>query len=114
MYQSPFAGLPEKQKNEKNKKLKRPLATSLAYSSTRRKFAILGQFEYSLKWPFSEMCRTRQTCRHSPSRLPSTRQTRRHLPKAIFEKNVNLLAKFARVMSESCKFGVSSRCLMKN
>jgi hypothetical protein len=41
-----------------------------------------------------------------------TRQTRRHSPKAIFEKNVTRLAKFARVTRESRKFGASSHCLV--
>ncbi len=56
---------------------------------------------------------TRQTRPHSPSHLPSTRQTRQHLPKAIFEKNVTRLDKFARVMGESREFGVSGHCLFK-
>jgi hypothetical protein len=43
-----------------------------------------------------------------------TRRTRRHLPKAIFEKNVTRLAKFARVIRESRKFGESSHCLVLN
>jgi hypothetical protein len=97
----------------------------LANSSARPKLAVLPN------WPFSEICktrqncwhspyhlpRTRQTCRHSPSRLPSTRQTRRHSPnrfarQANFEKNVTHLAKFAQVMSESREFGASSHCLI--
>jgi hypothetical protein len=41
-----------------------------------------------------------------------TRQTRRHSPNAIFEKNVTRLAKFARVLSESHKFGASGQCLI--
>ncbi len=56
--------------------------------------------------------RTRQTGGHSPSRLPSTRHTRRHLPKAIFEKNVTRLDKFAQVTCESCEFGVSGHSLI--
>jgi hypothetical protein len=36
-----------------------------------------------------------------------TRQTCRHLSKAIFEKNVTRLAKFAQVLSESRKFGTN-------
>jgi hypothetical protein len=56
--------------------------------------------------------RTRQTGRHSPSRLPSTRHTRRHLPKAIFEKNVTRLDKFAQVTCESREFGVSGHSLI--
>ncbi len=60
---------------------------------------------------FSEMCQTRQTRRHLPSRAARSRQTRQHLPKAIFEKNVTRLDTFARIMSEYHKFGVSGRCL---
>jgi hypothetical protein len=41
------------------------------------------EFEYSPKWPFSEMCRTRQTRRHSPSRVARTRQNRRHSPSRV-------------------------------
>jgi hypothetical protein len=54
---------------------------------------------------------TRQTRRHLPTCFAWTRQTRRHLPKAIFEKNVTRLDTFARVMSESRKFGASGHCL---
>ena len=32
---------------------------------------------------YSHTCKTRQTRRHSPSRLPRTRQTRRHLPNRL-------------------------------
>ncbi len=56
------------------------MPANLANSSTRQKFAIFGEFEYLPKWPFSEMCRTRQTCRHSPSHVARTHQTRQHLP----------------------------------
>ncbi len=45
----------------------------------------------------SGVARTRQTRRHSPSRVARTRQTCRHLPKAVFEKNVTRLAKFANL-----------------
>jgi hypothetical protein len=38
-------------------------------------------------------------------------QTRRDSPKAIFEKNVTRLAKFARVIRNSRKFGASGHCL---
>ncbi len=41
-----------------------------------------------------------------------TRQTRRHSPEAIFEKNVTLLAKFARVTRESREFGASGHSLV--
>ena len=47
-----------------------------------------------------------------PYHLPSTRQTRQHSPKAIFEKNVTRLDKFARVMGESREFGASGHCLV--
>ncbi len=49
---------------------------------------------------------------HLPSRVARTRQTRRHSPKAIFEKNVTCLAKFARVTCESRKFGTSGNSLV--
>ncbi len=61
----------------------------------------------------SHAARTRQTHRHSPTCFARTRQTRRHLPKAIFEKNLTPLAKFARVLSESRKFGASGHSLKK-
>jgi hypothetical protein len=47
---------------------------NLANLSTRAKLAIFGEFELSPKWPFSEICKTRQTHRHSPSRVARTRQ----------------------------------------
>ncbi len=43
---------------------------------------------------------------------PFTRQTRPHLPKAIFEKNVTCLDKFARVTRESREFGTSGGSLV--
>ncbi len=54
-----------------------------------------------------------KTRRHSPTCFSRTRQTRRHSPKAIFKKNVTCLDTFARVMSESHKFGASGHCLGK-
>ncbi len=51
--------------------------------------------------------------RHSPTCFARTRQTCQHLQEAIFEKNVTRLDTFARVMSESCKFGASGHCLTK-
>ncbi len=115
---------------------------NLANSSTRTKLAVFGECEYSPKRPFSEMCRTRQTRRHSASRVARTRQTRRHLPshvartrqtrrhspsrvartrqtcghspKAIFEKNVTRLDTFARVIRHSREFGASGHCLVFN
>jgi hypothetical protein len=53
---------------------------NLANLSTRWKFTIFGEFKYSPKWPFSEMCRTRQTRQHLPTWFAQTRQTRRHSP----------------------------------
>jgi hypothetical protein len=55
----------------------------LANSSTCQKFTIFGKFEYLPKWPFSEMCRTRQTRRHSPSRVAWSHQTRQHSPSRV-------------------------------
>jgi hypothetical protein len=49
---------------------------------------------------------------HLPSHFARTRRTRQHSPKAIFEKNVTRLAKFARVTCESREFGASSHCLV--
>jgi hypothetical protein len=49
----------------------------------------------------------------SPTCFARTCQTRRHLPKAILEKNVTCLAKFARVLSESREFGASGHSLGK-
>jgi hypothetical protein len=56
---------------------------NLANSSTRAKLAVFGECEYLPKRPFSEMCRTRQTRRHSPSRVARTRQTRQHSPSRV-------------------------------
>jgi hypothetical protein len=85
----------------------------MATRETRRKITIFGKFEYSPKWPFSEMCRTRQTRRHLPTWFARSRQNRRHSPKAIFEKNVTHLAKFAQVLSESPEFGARGHSLVK-
>ena len=100
---------------------------NLANSSTRAKLAIFGECEYSPKRPFSEMCETRQTrrhlpsrvartCqthRHSPSRVARTRQTRRHSPSRVArtrqtrERRVwHVLCKF----SESGKSGEYGQC----
>ncbi len=56
---------------------------NLANLSNRQKFAVFGEFEYSPKWPFLEMCRTRQTRRDLPSRVARTRQTCRHSPSRV-------------------------------
>jgi hypothetical protein len=56
---------------------------NLANSSTRAKLAVFGECEYSPKRPFSEICETRQTRRHSPSRVARTRQTRRLPPSRV-------------------------------
>jgi hypothetical protein len=44
------------------------------------------------------------------SHVAWTHQTHQHSPNAIFEKNVTRLAKFARVICESLKFGTISHC----
>ncbi len=56
---------------------------NLANSSTRQKFAFFGEFEYSPKRPFSEICETRQTRRHLPSRVARTCQTCRDSPSHV-------------------------------
>ncbi len=48
----------------------------------------------------SRVAQTCQTRRHLLSRVARTRQTCRHSPKAIFEKNVTRLDKFAQVTRE--------------
>jgi hypothetical protein len=48
---------------------------NLSNSSTRRKFANFGEFEYSPKWPFLEIFQTRQTRIRQTVTLRSTRQT---------------------------------------
>jgi hypothetical protein len=48
---------------------------------------------------------------HSPANLANS-STRRHSPKAIFEKNVTRLDKFAGVIGESREFGASGHCLV--
>ncbi len=59
------------------------MPANLANLSTRAKLAVFGECEYSPKRPFSEMCETCQTCRHSPSRVARTRQTRIHSPSRV-------------------------------
>ncbi len=54
---------------------------------------------------------TRQTRICHNVAICGTRQTRPHSPKAIFEKNVTRIAKFARVIRDSREFGASSHCL---
>jgi hypothetical protein len=71
---------------------------NLSNLSTRRKFAIFGEFKYSPKWPFLEMCWTRQTCQHSPAWFARTRR----LAKAKFCKyyvNLASLASLANLAS---------------
>jgi hypothetical protein len=48
---------------------------NLSNSSTRQKFANFGEFEYSPKWPFSEIFQTRQTRIRQTVTLCSTRHT---------------------------------------
>ncbi len=54
----------------------------------------------------------RQTCPHLPTSFARTYHTWWHSPNAIFEKDVNCLTKFARVLSESCKFCASGHYLI--
>ena len=46
---------------------------NLSNSCTRRKFAIFGEFEYSPKWSFLKIGRTRYIRRHSPTCFGWTR-----------------------------------------
>ncbi len=113
---------------------------NLSNSSTRQKFASFGEFEYSPKWPFWKIgrtryirqhsptyfARTRYIRRHSPPYFARTRYIRRHLPpylartryirshspKGFFEKNVTRLDTFARVIRRFGKFGASGHCLI--
>ncbi len=55
---------------------------------------------------------TRQTRIRQNVAICGTRQNQPHSPKAIFEKNVTRLAKFARVICNSYEFG-ASHCLGK-
>ncbi len=84
----------------------------IASANTHQHFCTFVEYLHSPKRPFSEICETRQTRRHSPNCVARTRQIRQHLPKAIYEKNVTRLAKFAPVICESREFGVSSHCLV--
>ncbi len=63
-------------------------------------------------WLAKNILNTCQTCIHQNVAICGTRQTRPHSPKAIFEKNVTRLAKFVRVIRDTCKFGASSHCLI--
>ncbi len=85
---------------------------NLANSSTRRKFAILGKFEYSPKWPFLEMCRTRQTCRRSPTWFARTRQTCRHSPTWFAWTCQTHDCQVLQVLSEFGEFGKFSECML--
>jgi hypothetical protein len=60
-----------------------PSTANLLNSSTRQNFSIFVKFEYSPKLPFSEMCQTRQTRRHSPNHVARICQTRRHSPSRV-------------------------------
>jgi hypothetical protein len=62
-------------------------------SSTRQKFAILANSSTRQKWPFF-------------GNVPDWPN------KAIFEKKVTRIAKFARALSESREFGASGHCLI--
>jgi hypothetical protein len=53
---------------------------NLSNSSTHQKFAIFGKFEYSPKWPFLKIGRTRLTHWHLPTWFARTRQTNWHSP----------------------------------
>jgi hypothetical protein len=70
------------------------------------------EYSHSPKWLFSEICETRQTRQHLPNHFARTCQTRQNLPKAIFEKNVTRLAKFAQVIRETRGHFASSHCLL--
>ncbi len=71
------------------------------------------EFEYSPKWPFSEMCRTRQTRQHLPAWFALTHQTRRHLPTCFGWTHQTCKSQVLQVLGEfgeSGEFGKFSEC----
>ncbi len=76
-----------------------------------------SEFEYLLarNSPFSEMCETCQTRRHSPSHVARTRQTRRHSPtiyRVLADIRQAVLRGLARLAKgESGEFYANLACL---
>ena len=98
---------------------------NLSNSSTRQKFASFGEFEYSPKWPFWKIGRTRYIRPTFANQFPRTRYIRptfaNQFPRtqyicsrstlATFEKNMTRLDTFARVIRQFGKFGAIGHCL---
>ena len=102
-----------------------PYSRKASLASVKRIWRICRVWGYKIcffvhKTTYLSMCTMASTreltfSRDSPTfakHFARTRQTRRHSPKAISEKNVTRLAKFARVMRESREFGESCHCLI--
>jgi len=66
-----------------------------------------GKFEYSPKWPFSEMCQTR---RHLSAWFAPTRQFRRHLPTWFARTRQTCESQVLQVLRKFGKFGEFSEC----
>ena len=80
---------------------------NLANSSTSQKFGVFGQCEYLPKWPFSEICKTRQTVYRVLARLADIRQTvlQRLARLANIRQAVyRVLARLADIRQHSPKF----------
>ncbi len=86
---------------------------NLSNLSTRRKFAIFGEFEYSPKWTFLKIGRTCQTRRHSPTWFAPTCQTRRHSQTWFAwtcQTSERQVWRVLRKFSEFGEFGEFSEC----
>jgi hypothetical protein len=71
---------------------------NLASASTRQKISIFGEYSHSPKWPFSEICETRQARQHLPSNFGI-------LAKLAFAKN-----KISWYSPDSTAFGEFVEC----
>jgi hypothetical protein len=88
---------------------------NLANSSTRAKLAVFGECEtrQTRRHSPSRVARTRQNRRLPPSRVARTRQTRRHSPSRVARTRQTRERRVGRVLrefSESGEFGEFGEC----
>ncbi len=83
---------------------------NLSNSSTRQKFAIFVEFEYSPKWSFWKIGWTRYIRRHSPTCFGRTRYIRRHSPNYFARTRQTRERQVWQLLHEFSEFGEFSEC----
>ncbi len=78
---------------------------NLLNSSTRQKFTIFGEFEYSPKWSFWKIGWTRYIRRHSSTCFGRTRYIRQHSPNHFARTRQTRKRQVWQLLDEFSEFG---------